>query len=53
MKIVDGKCPYCESPVTDKPGEVKKEIVCSGCGRVLTLLPVAFQAKGADFKTLK
>lgn len=53
MKIVDGKCPYCESPIADKPGKVKKEIVCSGCGRVLTLLPESVKQLQGDFKTLE
>ncbi|MCH2207068.1 MAG: hypothetical protein MK132_14525 [Lentisphaerales bacterium] len=53
MKIVDGNCPYCETQISVKPGKVKKEIVCSGCGRVLTLLPAAYQQQDGDFKTLE
>ena len=53
MKIVDGNCPYCETQISDKPGKVQKEIVCSGCGQVLTLFPEAYQKQEGDFKTLE
>ena len=53
MKIIDSKCPYCGSPISDKPGKVKKEIVCSGCSRVLTLLPESVQQLEGDYKTFE
>jgi ribosomal protein S27E len=38
MKITDdGKCPYCSSQVSEKPGKAVKNISCSTCGRILTL----------------
>lgn len=39
MKIVDGKCPYCSQPVSEKPGKATKQINCEGCGRLLNLPP--------------
>lgn len=48
MKIVDGKCPYCSQPVSEKPGKATKQINCEGCGRLLNLPP-----KGGSFVSLK
>ena len=56
MKIVDGQCPYCSSPIEEKPGKVKKDISCGSCGRILTLLPEAHDQTPVDvdgFKTLE
>jgi hypothetical protein len=56
MKIVDDKCPYCSSLISEKPGKVKRDINCSSCNRILTLQPLDVKGLTVNtegFKTLE
>ena len=57
MQIVDGKCPYCSQPVSEKPGKATKQINCVGCGRLLNLPPkggvVSMSKNSSELKTFE
>ncbi|MCM8525245.1 MAG: hypothetical protein NE327_01935 [Lentisphaeraceae bacterium] len=57
MQIVDGKCPYCSQPVSEKPGKATKQINCVECGRLLNLPPkggvVPLSKSASELKTFE